>query len=267
VTLARRLPSAASAFHAIGHTANVKKFALVVRLGCMTAARPGVGWPDEDPAIGFLGTLDREQLASLHERGVTRRFRRGQAIFHEGGSSDRVVILRAGRVKVSTVTEEGREVVLAFRGPGDMLGELSAIDGEPRSATVEAVEAVEALAVAAQDFRSFLVANPDVALQLLQMLSRRLRDADRKRVEYAAHDTVGRVSARLVELAERYGEPVGRGLRIGLPLSQEELAGWVGGSREAVSKALQTLRKVGWVVTERRRITVLDIEALRRRSA
>jgi CRP/FNR family transcriptional regulator, cyclic AMP receptor protein len=233
----------------------------------MSAARSGPGWPDDDPAVGFLATLDREQLASLHERGVARRFRRGQAIFHEGGSSDRVVILLTGRVKVSTVTEEGREVVLAFRGPGDMLGELSAIDGEPRSATVEAVEPVEALAVAAQDFRSFLVANPDVALQLLQMLSRRLRDADRKRVEYAAHDTVGRVAARLVELAERYGEPVGRGLQIGLPLSQEELAGWVGGSREAVSKALQTLRKVGWVVTERRRITVLDIEALRRRSA
>ena len=74
------------------------------------------------------------------------------------------------------------------------------------------------------------------------------------------------MAARLVELAERYGEPAARGLRIGLPLSQEELAGWTGSSREAVSKALQTLRNVGWVVTERRRITVLDLEALRRRS-
>src|SRR6266480_3398692 len=192
----------------------------------MASSRSVAAWPADDPAIGFLGTLDPEQLAALHEHGITRRFRKGQAIFHEGGSSDRVVILLSGRVKVSTVTEDGKEIVLAFRGPGDMLGELSAIDGEPRSATVEAIEPVEALAIAAADFRSFLIANPDVALLLLRMLSRRLRDADRKRVEFGAHDTVGRVAARLVELAERYGEPVTRGVRITLPLSQEELAGW-----------------------------------------
>ena len=224
-------------------------------------------WPADDPAIGFLGVIDLDQAKQLRERGVQRRFRKGQALFHQGGTSDRVVVLLSGRVKVSTIAGDGKEVVLAFRGPGDLLGELSAIDGEPRSATVEAIEPVEALAIAAADFRSFLIANPDIALLLLQTLSRRLRDADRKRVEYGAYDTVGRVSARLVELAERYGEPAARGLRIGLPLSQEELAGWTGASREAVSKALQTLRKVGWVVTERRRITVLDIEALRRRSA
>jgi CRP/FNR family cyclic AMP-dependent transcriptional regulator len=219
------------------------------------------------PALGFIGTLDREQLRGLREIAVTRRFRKGQALFHQGASSDRVVVLLGGRVKVSTVTEEGKEIVLAFRGPGDLLGELSAIDGEPRSATVEAIEAVEALAIAAPDFRSYLLAHPEVGVLLLQMLSRRLRDADRKRVEYGAYDTVGRVAARLVELVERYGEPGSGGLRIGLPLSQEELAGWTGASREAVSKALQALRKVGWVRTERRRITVLDLEALRRRSA
>ena len=173
----------------------------------------------------------------------------------------------SGRVKVSTLTEDGKEVVLAFRGPGDLLGELAAIDGEPRSATVEAIEPAEAIAIAAAGFRSFLITHPEVSVLLLQMLSRRLRDADRVRVEYGAHDTVGRVAARLVDLVERYGEPVEDGARIGLPLSQEELAGWTGASREAVSKALQTLRAVGWVRTERRRITVLDLEALRRRSA
>jgi CRP/FNR family cyclic AMP-dependent transcriptional regulator len=229
----------------------------------MTTAK----WPADDPAIGFLANLDPEQSEALREHGLVRAFRKGQAIFHQGGSSDRIVVLISGRVKVSTLTDDGKEIVLAFRGPGDLLGELSALDGEPRSASVEAIESVEALAIPASDFRSYLIAHPEVALLLLRMLSRRLRDADRKRVEYGAHDTVGRVAARLVELAERYGEPVKRGMQIGLPISQEELAGWTGASREAVSKALQTLRKVGWVVTERRRITVLDIEALRRRSA
>ena len=221
----------------------------------------------ERPSTGFLAALDDRQAADLRRRAIPRRFRKGQALFHEGGKSDRVVVVLTGRVKISTNTGAGREVVLAFRGAGDLLGELSALDGAPCSATVEAIEPVEGLAITAADFEGYLRDHPEIAVLLLQTLSRRLRDADRKRVEYGAHDTVGRVAARLVELAERYGEPVPRGVRIGLPLSQEELAGWTGSSREAVSKALQSLRTLGWVLTERRRITVTDVEALRRRSA
>jgi CRP/FNR family cyclic AMP-dependent transcriptional regulator len=231
------------------------------------SATPPDAFGAEAPSTGFLAALDPVAREALHDKGTRRSFRRGTTLFHEGGGSDRVVVVLSGRVKVSTVTDDGKEIVLAFRGPGDLLGELSAIDGGPRSATVSALEPVDALVVAASDFRSFLAAHPPVALLLLEMLGRRLRDADRKRVEYGAYDTLGRVAARLVELAERFGEPVARGLRITLPLSQEELAGWTGASREAVSKALQALRGLGWVVTERRRITVLDIEALRRRSA
>ena len=242
-------------FHVIRHTQSVQ------------SSHSAATWPGDDLAIGFLGALDPDQHRALETVGIRRRFRKGQALFHQRGSPDRVVIVLSGRVKVTRLTDEGKEIVLAFRGPGDLLGELSAIDGEPRSATVEAVEAVEALALTSRDFRSILIANPDVALMLLQMVSHRLRDADRIRVEYGAHDTVGRVSARLVELAEEYGEPDDRGIRIGLSLSQEELAGWAGASREAVARALRTLREVGWVATERRRLTVLDLEALRRRSA
>jgi CRP/FNR family transcriptional regulator, cyclic AMP receptor protein len=238
------------------------------RLGsALMASHGSQGTPSDDPAIGFLGALDPEQSAALRERAIPRRFRKGQSIFHEGGPSDRVVVLLSGRAKVSTLTGEGKEVVLAFRGPGDLLGELSAIDDQPRSASVEAIEPVEALAIAAGDFRSFLTAHPEVSLLLLRMLSRRLRAADRVRVEFGAYDTVGRVSARLVGLAGQYGERVAKGIRIDLPISQEELAGWTGASREAVSKALQTLRRAGWVITERRAITVVDLEALRRRSA
>ncbi len=217
-------------------------------------------------STGFLGALSAPECDALEERASRRRHTRGAALFREHEDSDSVVVVLSGRVKVSTVTD-GREVVLAFRGPGDLVGELSAIERRPRSATVTAVEPVEALTLAASEFRAFLHAHPRVALLLLEMLSRRLRDADRKRVEFAAHDTVGRVSARLVELAEAHGRPVGAGVEITLPLSQEELAGWTGASREAVGKALQLMRGLGWVATQRRRITVLDLEALRARSA
>ena len=218
-------------------------------------------------STGFLGALSAPERDALEERASRRRHARGAPLFHENDESDSVVVVLAGRVKVSTVTDDGREVVLAFRGPGDLVGELSAIDRRPRSATMSAVEPVEALTLAASEFRAFLHAHPRVAILLLEMLTRRLRDADRKRVEFAAHDTVGRVSARLVELAETHGRAAGGGVEITLPLSQEELAGWTGASREAVGKALQLMRGLGWVATQRRRITVLDLEALRARSA
>jgi CRP/FNR family transcriptional regulator, cyclic AMP receptor protein len=221
------------------------------------------------PAVttGFLGVLSEAERAELTAVGTRRRHQRGTALFHEREASDRVVIVLAGRVKVSTATEDGKEVVLAFRGPGDLLGELSAIDGEPRSATVSALEPTEVLVVAASSFRAFLEAHPRVALLLLEMLARRLRDADRKRVEFAAHDTVGRVAGRLVELAEEHGRAVDGGVEITLPLSQDELAGWTGASRESVGKALHVMRSLRWVETGRRRITIRDLEALRARSA
>jgi CRP-like cAMP-binding protein len=177
------------------------------------------------------------------------------------------MLLTKGRVKIASTSEEGRESVLAFRGPGEVLGELSAIDGQPRSAGVTAVDPVEALVVPTADFRAFLERSPAAALWILTRLIARLREADRKRAEFGASDTIGRVAARLVELASDYGrEQPGGGVLIDLPITQEELASWVGSSREGVNKALHTLRGLGWVDTERRAITVLDMDALRQRA-
>ena len=106
------------------------------------------------------------------------------------------------------------------------------------------------------DFRAFLERSPKAALWILTRLIARLREADRKRAEFGASDTIGRVAARLVELAADYGrEQPGGGVRIDLPITQEELASWVGSSREGVNKALHTLRGLRWVETERRAIT------------
>jgi CRP/FNR family cyclic AMP-dependent transcriptional regulator len=212
----------------------------------------------------FLTSLSSTERDALRARGIVRRFARGAALFHELQPPDRVLILIKGCVKLSCLGNEGKEVVLAIRGPGDLLGELSAIDGDPRSATATALEPVEALALTGDDFRSFLEANPGASLSIMSMLSRRLRDADRKRVEFAAQDSMTRVAARVVELAERFGDEATRGLQIDLPISQEELAGWTGCSRDSVVKALQAMRNLGWIETQRRRIVVRDLDALRR---
>ncbi len=198
--------------------------------------------------------------------GRRQHLRQGTILFSEGDVSNRVVLLLSGRVKVSSVSEDGHETVLGFRGAGDVLGELSAIDGEEHLASVTVVEAGEALVIAGERFRAALAEQPSLALVVLRSIVGRLRDADRKRAEFSGLDVVGRVAHRLVELAERYGEPAADGILIGMPISQRELAGWVGASREAVNKALAQLERRGLIAAERRHLVVLDLEGLRERA-
>lgn len=215
---------------------------------------------------GFLGKLEGPEERALRDAGRVRRYGAGEALFHEGEVSDRVVALLAGRAKIATVTEDGKEVMLGVRDPGDLLGEFSAIDGEPTSANVVAMEPVEALVLQTGAFREWLTAHPRAALLLLELVLARLRDADRKRVEFSAYDTVGRVARRLFELAERFGKEGAGGVEIALPLTQDELAAWTGASRVGVSQALKALRERGWIETRRRSITVRDMAALGRRA-
>ncbi|GAA4133010.1 Crp/Fnr family transcriptional regulator [Actinomadura keratinilytica] len=231
----------------------------------------------------FLAELTSAERAELERRARVRVFARGEVLFAEGEPSTWVAVLLAGRVKAYSHREHGGEALLAVRGPGALLGEVAAIDGQPRSATVATLEPARALTLTAPQFMAFLQDNGRVSLLMMRMLCQRWRDADRKRVEFGMFDATGRVAQRLVELAERFGvpyEPTGRGrpaagaasgrgagkqsVRITLNLSQEELAGWVGASREAVSKALRTLRRHGWIETGRRRVIVHDLQALRR---
>lgn len=216
---------------------------------------------------GLLEQLGAAERADFEERATVRNYGAGATLFHEGDPSDWVVAIVEGRVKVSALTEDGREVILAVCNPGEVLGELSAIDGRPRSATATALEPVRALMLAVDEFRAFLDHHPSAAVHLLQSVAERLRDADRRDVEYAALDSIGRIAARLVELAERFGIERGDGgVRIELSITQDELAGWTGCSREAVGKALRTLREQGLVATGRRAITVLDTDGLQRRA-
>jgi CRP/FNR family cyclic AMP-dependent transcriptional regulator len=227
---------------------------------------PAAGFKGETRLDGFGAALTMPELDDLLSRGVKRPFRRGAFIMTEGEASDHVVVLLSGRAKVSSYTMDGKEVVLAVRGPGELLGDFSALDGAPRSATVSALEPIEALILPSDRFTAFLEDHARLAILLLQTWSRRVRDADRKRVEFGAYDTPGRVARRLLELVERYGEGDGPVKRIDLSLTQDELAGWTGSSREAVSKALREFRDRGLIETGRRSIKVLDVDALRSRS-
>lgn len=220
----------------------------------------------EDDGETFLSVVSKDDLDFLHEIGAERRFAVGSTLFVIGEEAGRVLVVTKGRVKIAASLQDGREVVLAFRGPGEILGELGVITETPRSASVVAVDAVEALAVSAKDFRRLLERSPSVTLWILKRMVSRLLEADWVRVEFGTSDTTARVAGRLLELADQYGKPTDEGILIDLPISQEELASWVGASREAVNKAMQQLRDPGWIKTARRSIVVTDIDALRERT-
>jgi CRP-like cAMP-binding protein len=214
----------------------------------------------------FFDGLPEQAQADFRSAATLQRAPAGSTLFFEGQVPESVAIVLAGRLKVTSSAQSGKEVILGFRGPGDLVGEIGVIDRLPRSATVRSIDDTELLLIAASRFRELLARHPDAAWLVLEMLTERLRDADRKRLEFGAGDTVGRLAARIVEMGERYGEQTDAGTQIALPLSQEELADWIGSSREAVTKALQTLRECGWVTTGRRQITITDLGALRDRA-
>ncbi len=222
---------------------------------CQRRAEPG----------SFLAKLKPEEEADLMRRGRRRRWRTGCVLVNQGESSRWVVLLLSGTVKVLSLTDEGDEVVFGVRGAGGLIGELEAADGKPRPATVVALEPVEALVISYQDFAAFFATHRGAVWLLVATLCERLRDAERKRLELGSYSITRRLSMQLVELAEQYGQPAQQGVRISLPLTQDDLASTIGASREAVSKALRSLRTRGWIATGRRSLLVLDLAALRAR--
>jgi CRP/FNR family cyclic AMP-dependent transcriptional regulator len=218
---------------------------------------------DTRPQQPFVSRLSDDERAALRSHAVARQFARGATIVHQGEVPGRVVLIESGYAKVTTISDDGKEVVLAFRGPGDIVGEAAALEGEARSATVRALEPLDALAISVGDFEAVLEQHPRIALVLLKVVLTRLREANRRQLEFAAFHTIERIALRLVELCDRFGEPCDEGVRISLRISQEELAGWAGASREATSKALHDLRQIGLIDTERRSLTVRDVDGLR----
>lgn len=205
----------------------------------------------------MAGVLTPEEWTAWEAAGRAVRYRRGEVMFHEGAPSDRVLALRAGEARVAVATPSGRELVLAVKGPGDLLGELGALDGRPRSASAVAVCEVDALALSPSAFERFLDEHPRLAVRMLRALAAQVRDSDDQQVERGSGDVVARVARRLAQLAVASGAD-----RPELALTQDDLAGWVGATREATNRALATLRGEGCIATERRRIVVLDPASL-----
>jgi CRP/FNR family cyclic AMP-dependent transcriptional regulator len=204
--------------------------------------------------------LTRPLLDELARLGRPVRYGRGERLVRAGDRPGIVVVIRRGVVKVVTSSASGSELIVALRGPGDLIGEVSVLADTTAWATVEVLEDVEGCAVAAPMFLDFARAHPDLLVAQLQRVILALRQSDSKRLEMATLDLQARVARSLLELRRiraAHGTPV-----IALPVTQDELASLCGASREAVSRVLRTFREEGWIRTERRAVTIEDLGAL-----
>ena len=219
-----------------------------------------------DSHIPFLRQLPREDADDLLARVRRRKVKAGTEIISAGSAGDEAVVVLAGRVRLVAYGADHREVVLALRNPGELIGEIAALGAGRRTATAVALEDAEVGFLAASELADFLREHPDAALLVIRMVVRRLAEATRDMVDLATQDSVGRLAKRLVELSAVHGKAAAGGTEIELALTQDELARWTGATRETVSRALRLMRQLGWVATDRKTITVLDPEALRERS-
>ena len=213
--------------------------------------------------LDLLSDLDRSDLLSL---GRPRAFRRGASIVVQGDHSDAVLVLLRGLVKVTLDTDDGHEILLSVLRPGDLIGEFEAVehDDGPRTASNVALEAVDTRVMTGEDFRCYLESHPDAALVLLRAIIHRLRNADQRRIDSGSRDTVRRLAHLLAELADEHGRSTSAGIDIDIPLTQQELASLIASSRESIVRSLRSLRSRRLVTTARRRITIRDLDGLRR---
>lgn len=214
--------------------------------------------------VPFVVRLDADDRQALFHGGNPLTFPVRQVLLREHEPSTHVLIILSGWAKVTSAAPNGYEALLALRGPGDIVGEQALLSGRPRGATVTALERVEALAVDAERFGAILDERPGVARKLLALTADRTRDSDRRRVQFASLTVQERFALLLLDLIRTHGKESEDGVQLTAGLTQSELAGSVGASREAVARLLKQLRERGVVRTGRRGIVVVRPDVLRR---
>lgn len=201
-----------------------------------------------------------EVLDGLRERAVVQRVAKGQSVFSEGDPAEHLFVVTEGRIAIATRASDGRETLVAVMEAGGLFGELGLFDGEPRSADARALTDAEVLAVDYGSVRAAFEARPDLLWLVVRLLAQRLRATDEALADAVFLDVPARTAKRLLELAGDQDD-------FQLPMTQEDLAGLVGASRERVNKALAMFIRLGWVeTTGRGHYHILDRESLEQRA-
>jgi CRP-like cAMP-binding protein len=210
----------------------------------------------------LLQYLEPEERKFLLGAGVRRTFRSGELLLREGDPTSHVFVLIEGWVRVYSSTADGQEVLLALRGPGDVIGDLAALLGWSRMASVLTLQKVTAVQLLSAQFVLSLKARPEIAIAMIKQMSQRLRESETVRVDTATLDVTKRVARQILRLVHQHGVSGPGGRTLGMPITQQDIANHVGASRRAVARAMAILRERHIVTTAGRRIVVANPEVL-----
>jgi CRP/FNR family cyclic AMP-dependent transcriptional regulator len=215
---------------------------------------------------GIFQGVDPADIEALSSEFEVFDAPRGTTLFNEGEPGDSLYIVLTGKVKLGKKSQDGRENLIAVMGPSDQFGELSLFDPGPRTATAVVVTDARLARLSKAALTQWITERPQIGLQLLRVVARRLRRTNTMLADLIFVDVPGRVAKQLLQLAQRFGSVDGGQLRVTHDLTQEELAQLVGASRETVNKALADFAQRGWLRLEGKSVVILDRERLARRA-
>jgi CRP/FNR family cyclic AMP-dependent transcriptional regulator len=215
---------------------------------------------------GIFQGVDPADIEALSSEFEVFDAPRGTTLFNEGEPGDSLYIVLTGKVKLGKKSQDGRENLIAVMGPSDQFGELSLFDPGPRTATAVVVTDARLARLSKAALTQWITERPQIGLQLLRVVARRLRRTNTMLADLIFVDVPGRVAKQLLQLAQRFGSVDGGQLRVTHDLTQEELAQLVGASRETVNKALADFAQRGWIKLEARAVILLDTDRLARRA-
>jgi CRP/FNR family cyclic AMP-dependent transcriptional regulator len=223
--------------------------------------RASVSHPDTESRAWYRLTAAEQE--ALMTAGYTRIWPAGDIIAPQGGPARSMYVVLRGWVKITVSNDRGDNAPIAARGPGEIIGELATIADTPRAAAIQAITNVHALVVPRDRARNVLHRHPHISEELLRTTAIRLQQSDRLRLESGGTDFTHRLAAILIELGIQCAPGATGDARIDLPFLQEELAGFARVSRSTLIRGLDDLRELGIVTTARRRITIINLAALR----
>lgn len=215
----------------------------------------------------FFGSLTEAEIDRLVSFGTVVKLAAGQLLFQKGDPGDRLAVVVSGRVRIGTVTPEGREAALNYVEPGQSFGEMALLDGKPRSADATALEPTELFVLERRDVLAFLEHHPEVALRIIGVLCQRLRRTTEMVEDAGLRAMAPRIARALLRLAADHGRRLPEGVRIELKLSQRELGAYCGLARENVNRQLSLWREAGLVRNEGGYLVIVDPAAFERIAA
>jgi CRP-like cAMP-binding protein len=210
----------------------------------------------------FIG-LQRAELESLEKQLTSRRFAPGAAIFFQGDDGQILYLIESGQVRIYVQDEDGQETSVVLYRSGDIFGELAIIDGLPRSASAVAMEETVVLMWSRERFSAQMRGSPQLALNFMRALSKRLRSSTRHVSTLTFLGVNGRLARKLLELAQEHGVAEAQGVRLNITLTQTALASLVGATRESINKALSSFKRKGLIEMEQGGIIIVDPDGLR----